>query len=157
MRISSLKSIIFINFLFLLLMQSCAFGQADSPKDSQVVCITRTGTKYHRCTCQYLRSSSSEITLAEARERDYDACSICKPDLQYKTMKGQTQPISPPTSLEPMPGNDAAAETDAAAPRVDDSAQKVNVSRQCSGFTKSGMRCKRKTTNANGRCYQHQS
>jgi endonuclease G len=26
---------------------------------------------------------------------------------------------------------------------------------QCSGITKSGKRCKRKTTNANGRCFQH--
>lgn len=26
---------------------------------------------------------------------------------------------------------------------------------QCSGTTKSGARCKRKTTAANGRCYQH--
>jgi endonuclease G len=27
---------------------------------------------------------------------------------------------------------------------------------QCSGITKSGLRCKRKTTNANGRCFSHQ-
>ena len=26
---------------------------------------------------------------------------------------------------------------------------------QCSGFTQSGTRCKRKTNNCNGRCYQH--
>lgn len=31
-----------------------------------------------------------------------------------------------------------------------------SVSVQCSGVTKSGNRCKRMTTNANGRCYQHQ-
>lgn len=27
---------------------------------------------------------------------------------------------------------------------------------QCSGITKNGLRCKRKTTNANGRCFSHQ-
>lgn len=32
---------------------------------------------------------------------------------------------------------------------------KVPVSVQCSGTTQSGARCKRKTTNPNGRCYQH--
>jgi len=29
------------------------------------------------------------------------------------------------------------------------------VSRQCSGITKAGARCKRMTTDASGRCYQH--
>jgi endonuclease G len=33
---------------------------------------------------------------------------------------------------------------------------KATVSVQCSGITKAGNRCKRMTTNANGRCYQHQ-
>ena len=33
---------------------------------------------------------------------------------------------------------------------------KANVSVQCNGITKAGNRCKRRTTNANGRCYQHQ-
>jgi endonuclease G len=31
-----------------------------------------------------------------------------------------------------------------------------NVNVQCRGITKSGLRCKRKTTNANGRCFSHQ-
>lgn len=33
---------------------------------------------------------------------------------------------------------------------------KKTESVQCSGITKSGARCKRKTTNENGRCYSHQ-
>lgn len=32
---------------------------------------------------------------------------------------------------------------------------KTSTSVQCSGTTKSGARCKRKTTASNGRCYQH--
>ena len=32
---------------------------------------------------------------------------------------------------------------------------KASVSVQCSGITKAGNRCKRMTTNASGRCYQH--
>ncbi|MFY8171328.1 MAG: DNA/RNA non-specific endonuclease, partial [Sphingobacteriaceae bacterium] len=32
---------------------------------------------------------------------------------------------------------------------------KATVSVQCSGITKAGNRCKRMTTNASGRCYQH--
>jgi hypothetical protein len=33
--------------------------------------------------------------------------------------------------------------------------QKASMSQQCSGTTKAGNRCKRMTTSANGRCYQH--
>lgn len=35
------------------------------------------------------------------------------------------------------------------------SSSKLSVAVQCSGTTKAGNRCKRMTTNANGRCYQH--
>jgi hypothetical protein len=30
-----------------------------------------------------------------------------------------------------------------------------NTSRQCTGTTKKGSRCKNKTTKSNGRCYLH--
>jgi len=33
---------------------------------------------------------------------------------------------------------------------------KVTVSVQCSGITRAGKRCKRKTRNPSGRCYQHE-
>ena len=44
-----------------------------------IVYITRTGTKYHREGCHHLRHSCIAITIAEARERGYSACRICKP------------------------------------------------------------------------------
>jgi hypothetical protein len=40
------------------------------------VYITRTGSKYHRGGCRYLRSSAIVTSLAEAR-RYYSACSVC--------------------------------------------------------------------------------
>ncbi len=47
--------------------------------DIAIVYITRTGQKYHREGCHHLRHSRIPITLAEARERGYSACSVCKP------------------------------------------------------------------------------
>lgn len=35
------------------------------------------------------------------------------------------------------------------------SAPRSSVSRQCTGTTQKGMRCRRMTTNSSGRCYQH--
>lgn len=42
-----------------------------------VVYITRTGAKYHREYCGYLRKSSIKISLTEATKKGYTACSKC--------------------------------------------------------------------------------
>jgi micrococcal nuclease len=42
------------------------------------VYVTRTGAKYHRAGCQYLKSSSIPMPLSKARE-SYSPCSRCRP------------------------------------------------------------------------------
>ena len=46
---------------------------------SITVYITRTGKKYHRGSCSYLRSSKIPISLKDACARGYTPCSRCKP------------------------------------------------------------------------------
>ena len=46
---------------------------------SSTVYITRTGSKYHRSSCSYLRQSKISITLKNAKSSGYTACSRCKP------------------------------------------------------------------------------
>lgn len=46
---------------------------------SQTVYVTRTGEKYHASGCRYLSKSKIETTLADAKEKGYTACSVCKP------------------------------------------------------------------------------
>ena len=43
------------------------------------VYVTRTGKKYHRDGCSSLRRSKIEVSLAEARQRNYGPCSRCNP------------------------------------------------------------------------------
>ena len=43
------------------------------------VYITRTGAKYHRGSCGYLRQSSIPIALKNAKARGYTPCSRCRP------------------------------------------------------------------------------
>lgn len=43
-----------------------------SADDQAIVHITRTGEKYHRAGCRYLRQSDMPVTLVEAKERGYD-------------------------------------------------------------------------------------
>ncbi|GAB6390929.1 MAG: hypothetical protein MdMp014T_0302 [Treponematales bacterium] len=52
--------------------------QAPAKAAPVVVYITRTGKKYHRENCRYLRQSKIETTLEEAR-RSYEPCSVCNP------------------------------------------------------------------------------
>ena len=52
-------------------------SSASSDTQSVTVYITRTGEKYHRSGCQYLRQSKIPIELATAKARGYTACSVC--------------------------------------------------------------------------------
>ncbi|TXD67792.1 hypothetical protein [Aequorivita lipolytica] len=45
----------------------------------QVVYITKTGTKYHKGTCHYLKKSKIEISKSDAKSAGYTACSVCNP------------------------------------------------------------------------------
>jgi hypothetical protein len=52
-------------------------GQRD--KVEQTVYITRTGAKYHRGGCQYLRQSRIPIKKKDAIAQGYGACKVCRP------------------------------------------------------------------------------
>lgn len=43
------------------------------------VYITKTGSKYHKSGCRYLKKSCIETTLRAAQAEGYDACSVCNP------------------------------------------------------------------------------
>jgi hypothetical protein len=56
---------------------------ADNPSierdaNEVTVYVTRTGNKYHRGSCQYLRQSKFPMPLSEAK-RKYAPCSVCRP------------------------------------------------------------------------------
>ena len=61
-------------------LESPAYAKTKvSDKIEQVVYITRTGHKYHRAWCRYLRQSKIEISKSEAVEDGYTPCKICRP------------------------------------------------------------------------------
>lgn len=47
--------------------------------ETTTVYITRTGKKYHRSWCSYLKKSSIPISLKDAKARGYTPCSKCNP------------------------------------------------------------------------------
>lgn len=60
--------------------RQAAEGQATvaTEPEEETVYITRTGSKYHRAGCQYLRRSRMPVSLKEAKQ-SYDPCSVCRP------------------------------------------------------------------------------
>jgi len=121
----------FFQIFLLLLFLGCT---QKSP--AQTVYTTKTGEKYHTISCRYLKHSKKEITLEEAFNLGYQACSVCKPETnpaQIQSLVSQSEQNT--TSQEIV--------------------LQKNTATQCTGKTKAGKRCKRMTKNANGRCYQH--
>ena len=92
----------------------------------QTVYKTPYGKKYHLATCQSVKNVSEAITVQQAREMGLEPCKICKPQVSY----GNTQQTKKP--------------------------QGQSVTVQCKGITRSGNRCKHRTSIANGYCFQHQ-
>ena len=111
---------------------------------SQTVYVTKSGKKYHKENCSSLRSSSTAIDLKDAIRRQYTPCSRCKPQTEAGAM---TQPV-------PKQGGDATPNADASEHvKIWTKGQTQSV--QCSGTTKKGTRCKRKTRSPNGLCKSH--
>jgi len=46
-------------------------------KPNPTVYITRTGHKYHRAECRYLRRSSIPVKLSQAKAQGETPCSVC--------------------------------------------------------------------------------
>ncbi|MDC8001791.1 hypothetical protein POV26_12150 [Aequorivita todarodis] len=120
-----------LQFLIFTIILGCT---SNSP--AQTVYTTKTGEKYHTATCRYLKYSKKEITLEQAIDLGYQACSVCKPS----SGPGQVQSFVSRPSQGTTPQETSSHKTTAS---------------QCTGKTKAGNRCKRMTKDASGRCYQH--
>ena len=54
-------------------------AQVSQDPQSVTVYITKTGKKYHRDGCRYLRQSRIPVTLKDAKANGYTPCSVCRP------------------------------------------------------------------------------
>ncbi|WP_408032376.1 peptide deformylase [Tenacibaculum xiamenense] len=89
-----------------------------------------------------MKYSKKEIEFGKAVYFGYLPCKICKP-LLTKRSNGKSKELENKNSKTKAFG-------------VISSQVRRKEAVQCSGKTKRGRRCKRKTKNANGRCFQHQ-
>lgn len=62
-----------------LVVASLLLLAAQAQKPDTKVWITKSGSKYHRAGCRYLKKSRIEITLEAAKAKHLQPCSVCKP------------------------------------------------------------------------------
>ncbi|HOJ19627.1 MAG TPA: hypothetical protein PLT92_13780 [Ignavibacteriaceae bacterium] len=103
---------------------------------SQTVYITKSGKKFHKAECSYLKSSIA-IELNDALNRGYEPCSKCKPPTKVKQ------------DVEGMKSNSNEK-------TIEKKTSKSEVtSAWCQAITKKGTQCKRKAKPGSKYCWQH--
>ncbi len=60
-------------------VQGRAAAYAVAEQKDATVYITKSGEKYHKAGCQYLKKSQIKTTKKEAVMNGYGACKVCKP------------------------------------------------------------------------------
>jgi hypothetical protein len=67
--------VLLVSLVFL--VQAATVISSDSNKDT-IVYVTKTGSKYHRDGCRYLKKSKIPMRLEDA-VKSYSPCSVCNP------------------------------------------------------------------------------
>ena len=119
-----MKKIIF-TFSFILILTSFLLAQT--------VYVTKTGKKYHRSGCSFLKTTSSSISLQDAVDQGYTPCSRCNPPTL----------TTKPSKVRPTQN------------KVNSEKQNVSTGR-CQAITKKGTQCKRQAEPGSKYCWQHQ-
>jgi hypothetical protein len=101
---------------------------------AQTVFISKNDNRYHKFTCGFLAQSKDSILLDSAISKAYSECRVCIPSSNTVPVQ-RSRPVNNVYTTPPS--------------------NRSTSSTQCTGYTKSGRRCQRMTTNSNGRCYQH--
>ena len=79
------KRILYLFLVFGLLLpaasdvQGRANAYTTAEQKDATVYITKSGEKYHKAGCQYLKKSQIKTTKKEAVKNGYGACKVCKP------------------------------------------------------------------------------
>lgn len=78
---------LFVTLMLMAVMIVPAAGASVSPglqdtvsqRATTYVYVAKTGKKYHRKSCRYVKKSRTKLKLSTAKKRGYKACKVCKP------------------------------------------------------------------------------
>ncbi len=77
-----LVTLILITFVLSCGCQKAPKEVTSDETSSIIVYVSKTGIKYHKKNCMYLKYSCREITLKQALYLDYNPCSVCNPPIK---------------------------------------------------------------------------
>lgn len=106
---------------------------------TQTYYISRTGSKYHKSNCSYLKYSSSSLELEKILNKGYTPCSRCRPSSSVNSSI-KTYYSSPNTHNQQS---------------VNYYNHRMSYAVQCTGTTQKGRRCRNRTKNTSQRCHHH--
>ena len=130
---SAIQVGLWLSLIFLIVL-SVLTGSSAFPQDEKVY-VTKTGSKYHRESCRYLKYSRKIISLDSAIVEGYQACKVCKP-IQRENQSGEKDSqVNQPRKI-PL--------------------RALSTAVRCSANKLDGIQCKRMTKNASGKCWQHE-
>lgn len=129
-----MKKILATLFLIWLMFSNQGYAQTK-------VYRTAKGERYHKKECKIIvKKEVIELTIKKAKLRGYQACKVCKP---VGKAKGKT---SKKRAIQKKKSNKV---------KLKKSTSKKATASRCTATTQKGTRCKRRTKNSSGRCWQH--
>jgi hypothetical protein len=102
------------------------------------VYVTEKGTRYHTKECRLLPKKRIETVIKKAKVKGYSQCKVCVPK---EVSQKKTSTVKKSTTKK------------TAKKKYRNS--KKSIASRCTATTQKGSRCKRRTKNASGRCWQH--
>lgn len=86
----------FITAVLMLFTLFCSTAYAAS--GDTIVCVTRSGQKYHTQGCRYLKKSCIEINLQDAVNGGYEPCKVCRPPVLDAVSNTAAETLAPSAS-----------------------------------------------------------
>ena len=71
----------FLRILLLFISIGFFTGNASYAQDITTYYVTKTGKKYHKEHCHYLKYSKYAIKVSDVRFNRYTACKVCRPPI----------------------------------------------------------------------------
>lgn len=85
----------YLRILFLIFSIGAALPINAIAQDTATYYVTKTGKKYHKVHCHYLKYSKYKIKTTDERFQFYTACKVCRPPV-YENNTRSNQPTATP-------------------------------------------------------------
>ena len=80
-----------LRILFLIISIGFFTENTIHAQDTTTYYVTKTGEKYHKSHCHYLKYSKYAIKVSDVRFKNYAACKVCRPPIYSENTRSNTK------------------------------------------------------------------